>query len=259
MPWWDAFPTAGSVVGQWLLGRKYVENWPVWVVVNMVSVGLFAYKGLWLTVVLYALFIVLSVAGWRAWRALEPPLPSHADAAFVIAMLGAESTGKTHAGRELHAALAAEGRRVAAVGEVPARVLRRAQAARRAATSRPASPHEQSARIDAAAQRARHRRRRHHRADDRRLQRHRLRRPQPVRPGAGRHHARCDLTLLTALDLPWVADGLQRDGPQVREPVDTLLRAALHALPASVTRWSAARARHAWTMPSARSHSHAMQ
>ncbi|MEO5735014.1 MAG: ATP-binding protein [Rubrivivax sp.] len=40
-------------------------------------------------------------------------------------------------------------------------------------------------------------------------------------------HASIDLTLLTALDLPWVADGLQRDGPQVREPVDTRLRALL--------------------------------
>ena len=40
-------------------------------------------------------------------------------------------------------------------------------------------------------------------------------------------HRACDLTLVTALDLPWRADGLQRDGPQVREPVDALLRAAL--------------------------------
>jgi nicotinamide riboside kinase len=40
-------------------------------------------------------------------------------------------------------------------------------------------------------------------------------------------HARCDLTLLTALDLPWSADGLQRDGPHVREPVDARVRAAL--------------------------------
>lgn len=40
-------------------------------------------------------------------------------------------------------------------------------------------------------------------------------------------HRGMALTLLTALDLPWVADGLQRDGPQVREPVDTLLRAML--------------------------------
>jgi nicotinamide mononucleotide transporter len=37
-------------------------------VVNVVSVGLFAYKALWLTVALYAVFIVLSVVGWRAWR-----------------------------------------------------------------------------------------------------------------------------------------------------------------------------------------------
>jgi nicotinamide riboside kinase len=46
-------------------------------------------------------------------------------------------------------------------------------------------------------------------------------------------HRRMDLTLLMALDLPWVADGLQRDGPQVREPVDAQLRELLlrHRLP----------------------------
>ena len=71
VPWWDAFPTAASVIGQWLLGRKYVENWLVWIVVNVVSVGLFAYKGLWLTVILYGIFIVMSVFGWRAWRRLQ--------------------------------------------------------------------------------------------------------------------------------------------------------------------------------------------
>ncbi|HET7865779.1 MAG TPA: nicotinamide riboside transporter PnuC [Burkholderiaceae bacterium] len=68
VPWWDAFPTAASLVGQWLLGRKYVENWPTWVVVNTVSVGLFAYKGLWLTTLLYTIFIAMSFVGWRAWR-----------------------------------------------------------------------------------------------------------------------------------------------------------------------------------------------
>jgi nicotinamide mononucleotide transporter len=71
VPWWDAFPTAASVVGQWLLGRKYVENWPTWLVVNVVSVALFAYKGLWLTVLLYALFVVMSAIGWRAWIAIQ--------------------------------------------------------------------------------------------------------------------------------------------------------------------------------------------
>jgi len=67
VPWLDALPTTGSLVGQWLLGRKYVENWPVWIAVNLASVALFAYKGLWLTVLLYAVFIPMSVAGWRAW------------------------------------------------------------------------------------------------------------------------------------------------------------------------------------------------
>jgi nicotinamide mononucleotide transporter len=70
VPYWDAFPTTASLAGQWLLGRKYVENWPVWVVVNVASVGLFAWKGLWLTVLLYALFTLMALAGWRAWTRL---------------------------------------------------------------------------------------------------------------------------------------------------------------------------------------------
>jgi nicotinamide mononucleotide transporter len=68
VPWWDAFPTAGSLVGQVLLARKYVENWTAWLAVNLIAVGLFAYKGLWLTVGLYAVFVALSVVGWRSWR-----------------------------------------------------------------------------------------------------------------------------------------------------------------------------------------------
>ena len=68
VPWWDAFPTAASVVGQWLLGRKYVENWPVWIVVDVVGAALFAYKGLWLTTVLYAVFVAMAAVGWRGWQ-----------------------------------------------------------------------------------------------------------------------------------------------------------------------------------------------
>lgn len=67
VPYWDALPTAASVLGQYLLGRKFIENWLTWIGVNVVSIGLYAYKGLWLTVVLYAIFVVLSVLGWRAW------------------------------------------------------------------------------------------------------------------------------------------------------------------------------------------------
>ena len=70
VPYLDAFPTAFSLTGQWLLGRKYVENWAVWVLVNVASVGLFAVKGLWLTVILYALFLAMALVGWRAWARL---------------------------------------------------------------------------------------------------------------------------------------------------------------------------------------------
>jgi nicotinamide mononucleotide transporter len=67
VPWWDGFVTALSLVGQYLLGRKYLENWLIWIVVNVVSIGLFAYKGLWLTVLLYVIFLVMSGIGWRTW------------------------------------------------------------------------------------------------------------------------------------------------------------------------------------------------
>ncbi len=68
VPYLDALPTVASLTGQFLLGRKYIENWAVWLAVNGFSIVLFAHKGLWLTVALYAVFAALSLAGWRAWR-----------------------------------------------------------------------------------------------------------------------------------------------------------------------------------------------
>lgn len=75
VPWWDGFVTGLSVVGQVLLARKFIENWGVWLAVNVVSVGLFVHKALWLTVGLYAVFALLSVAGYLAWRGRLRPLP----------------------------------------------------------------------------------------------------------------------------------------------------------------------------------------
>ena len=70
VPFFDALPTVASITGQLLLGRKYIENWLVWALVNAISVALFSYKGLWLTAMLYALFFVLSIVGWRTWSRL---------------------------------------------------------------------------------------------------------------------------------------------------------------------------------------------
>lgn len=67
VPHADGFLTAGSLVGQLLLGRKKVENWLVWIAVDVLYVGLYVYKGLNLTAILYAMFVVLAWTGWRAW------------------------------------------------------------------------------------------------------------------------------------------------------------------------------------------------
>jgi nicotinamide mononucleotide transporter len=67
--WWaDGFVTAGSVVGTVLLGRKFIENWPVWLIVNGASIALFLYKDLALTAILYVVFLGLAVWGWMGWN-----------------------------------------------------------------------------------------------------------------------------------------------------------------------------------------------
>ncbi len=78
VPYLDALPTVGSLTGQYLLARKWLDNWPAWVAVNLVSVALFAAKGLWLTVGLYAVFVLLALVGWRAWARLLPGAPGGA-------------------------------------------------------------------------------------------------------------------------------------------------------------------------------------
>ncbi len=63
----DGFLTAGSLVGQVLLSRKKVENWHVWIIVDVLYVGLYLHKHLILTAILYAVFVAMAAAGLRAW------------------------------------------------------------------------------------------------------------------------------------------------------------------------------------------------
>jgi nicotinamide mononucleotide transporter len=70
VPYFNALPTVGSFIGQVLLALKFVETWPVWLVVNAVSVVLYASKSLWLTAGLYVIFGALAIAGWRRWSRL---------------------------------------------------------------------------------------------------------------------------------------------------------------------------------------------
>ena len=68
VPIFDAMSTALSIVAMWMLSRKLVEQWLVWLVVDMISVGLYAYKGIPITAGLYTLYCVLAVAGYLRWR-----------------------------------------------------------------------------------------------------------------------------------------------------------------------------------------------
>ena len=68
LPRLDAALTACSLVAQWMTTRKWIETWLVWIAVDAVYVGMYASQQLHVTAVLYAVFLVLAVAGWREWR-----------------------------------------------------------------------------------------------------------------------------------------------------------------------------------------------
>ena len=70
VPWCDAFTTALSIVGMWMLARKYIEQWWVWIVVDIVCAGLYIYKELYFTAILYALYAIIAIFGYRKWKQL---------------------------------------------------------------------------------------------------------------------------------------------------------------------------------------------
>lgn len=67
VPYMDGFLTAGSLLGTLLTARKKVENWHTWIVVDIIYVGLYVHKSLYLTAVLYGLFVGMAVVGLRTW------------------------------------------------------------------------------------------------------------------------------------------------------------------------------------------------
>ncbi|KPY80809.1 nicotinamide riboside transporter PnuC [Pseudomonas syringae pv. tagetis] len=67
-PWLDAALTGFSLVAQVWMAQKRVQCWPLWILLDVIFVGLFIYKELYLTAALYGLFTLLAVQGWREWR-----------------------------------------------------------------------------------------------------------------------------------------------------------------------------------------------
>jgi len=68
VPAWDAFITAGSAVATWMLARKILQHWLLWIVVNAAAVTLFIKIGLYPTAILYAVYGIMSFIGLREWR-----------------------------------------------------------------------------------------------------------------------------------------------------------------------------------------------
>jgi nicotinamide mononucleotide transporter len=68
VPIGDTFTTALSIVATWMLARKYIEHWILWIVVDAVSMALYLYKGLYLTTALFAVYIFAAIWGYYEWR-----------------------------------------------------------------------------------------------------------------------------------------------------------------------------------------------
>jgi nicotinamide mononucleotide transporter len=68
LPFMDSFLSSTSLVAQWMMTKKLLENWLVWIAVDVLYVGMFIFKGLYLTAGLYAVFLGLAVKGYIDWR-----------------------------------------------------------------------------------------------------------------------------------------------------------------------------------------------
>lgn len=73
-PFWDALTTVMSLVAQFMLTRKLLENWLVWIAADLIYIGLYLSRGLALTALLYAIFLTMCVAGLVQWRAAPKAL-----------------------------------------------------------------------------------------------------------------------------------------------------------------------------------------
>lgn len=68
IPYWDAFTTAVSISATWMLAKKYIEHWLIWIVVDLVSSGLYFYKELYFTIFLYLVYATMAFIGYVQWK-----------------------------------------------------------------------------------------------------------------------------------------------------------------------------------------------
>jgi len=68
VPFWDAFTTGLSIVATWMITQKLIEHWFFWVIVNFVSIILYIQKGLYPTVILFCVYLILAFVGFYQWK-----------------------------------------------------------------------------------------------------------------------------------------------------------------------------------------------
>ena len=82
LAYWDSTTTVMSFAAMWMAAHKYIENWFVWLVVDVLATGIYIFKGIWPYAVLYGLYIPMAVWGWMAWSrsmslsTIQDPAPS---------------------------------------------------------------------------------------------------------------------------------------------------------------------------------------
>ena len=67
LAYWDSTTTVMSFAAMWMAAHKYIENWIVWLVIDVLATGIYIFKGIWPYAVLYGLYIPMAVWGWMAW------------------------------------------------------------------------------------------------------------------------------------------------------------------------------------------------
>jgi nicotinamide mononucleotide transporter len=68
IPVWDALTTAGSILATYMLAKRYIENWIFWIVINVISIGLYIYRGLYPTVLLFIVYLLMAFLGYYKWK-----------------------------------------------------------------------------------------------------------------------------------------------------------------------------------------------
>ena len=68
LPYIDSLLAVISMAAQWMMAKKYIENWVLWTIVNIGSIGMYAMKGLYFTMFLYVVYLVLGIIGYVEWK-----------------------------------------------------------------------------------------------------------------------------------------------------------------------------------------------